>query len=120
MVAQVVDVDAQHHGGAVAQWLHRVEQFGLAMEAAVAGVGDVVGVGQLVVMTSVHRRPHSAASERQSSSSSLASEADTAVTARAVVTQFVVGHPGEERRIGPAAERDDHRRQLPQPGPQGR
>ena len=57
--------------------------------------------------TGVQRRPHSAASARQSASSSAASEGDTAVTACARSGPSVsVGDAGQEGRVGPAAERD--------------
>ena len=85
VIAEVVEVDAEHDGRAArcaATGPRRVHQLGLAVVAALAVVGDVGRVGQLVGVDSpIQRRPHSAARARQSASSDGASDGDTAVAA---------------------------------------
>ena len=114
VVAEVVDVDAEHDRGALGLGERRehVHQRGLAVEAAVAVVGHVGGVGQLVGLD----RASSAGPTPRASARAVvllaraASDGDTAVTASARSgAERVVGDPGEERRVGAAAERDDDR-----------
>ena len=83
-----------------------VHQLGLAVVAAVGVVGAVGRAAISSVTTGVQRRPHSSASARQSASSSPASDGDTAVTAWARSPEHAVGDGRQERRVGPAAERD--------------
>ena len=85
VVAEVVEVHPEDDGGLVGggQGSQGAEKARLAVVAAIGVVGAVGGVGDLRPWaTSRQRSPHSAARARQSSSSSGANDADTAVTHR--------------------------------------
>ncbi len=87
MIAQVVEVHAQHHDGAFASsdGRHHVHQLGLAVVAAVDAVAPV---GSALHLVRGDRRPTqaplAARAARHSASSSPASDGETAVTAWAL------------------------------------
>ncbi len=132
VVAQVVEVDAEHHGGGPrvartgvtaharrSQGDQSLHQRGLAVEAAGAVVGRVGRVGQLVGLHLGERQPplggQGAAVGQLLGGQGRGHGRDAADL---VGTQGVGGHPGQEGRVGPAAEGHHHRARPLQPGPQ--